>query len=468
VDRDTDRRWITIPLGVFAVLALLVGGLWAYLQWANSVPPYRPKLPAMPHPNGYTEAAPLVTQLLEPVSTGALSQWPSGPPRVLEAAVTPARPTLKQVQRTLALPWRCPPMLNPALLNPEFAGFRRCARFWVAESNVAESKGDLAAAVAGPLDCLELGLHLSRGGALIHGLVGAAVSRLGLARMETLTGKLPPDVTAAALARVQALRRTAPAFTELLEGERIASLTAITHALNTVQQRWPGQTAVTLWQQSQSGTGVNPQALLFALRPKAPILRSIDRYFTLAIAESRKPYAARKVIPRPGDPLSQTILPILDRVEALWLRMPTQLALLETALAVRLHRLQSGRYPTKLSELPRPLSPGALTDGWGRLLVYRVRNGKPLIYSLGADGTDNGGTAAEPGVSSANATGDLVFGRLAQRRRVTLGSPPSGYGPPGGPPAGYGPPGGPPPSPYGPPGGPYGPPGASGAPRSNR
>jgi hypothetical protein len=45
-------------------------------------------------------------------------------------------------------------------------------------------------------------------------------------------------------------------------------------------------------------------------------------------------------------------------------------------------------------------------------VVYRLTSGKPLVYSLGPDGKDNGGLAANVRHLGKTPPGDLVFGQL--------------------------------------------------------
>jgi hypothetical protein len=88
------------------------------------------------------------------------------------------------------------------------------------------------------------------------------------------------------------------------------------------------------------------------------------------------------------------------------------LALLETALAVRLFRLEHGRYPRRLRELGPRLLPQIPEDAWDQPIAYRLRDGHPVIYSLGRDGVDNGGSAVYPATMILHGQGDAVWGKL--------------------------------------------------------
>ena len=67
------------------------------------------------------------------------------------------------------------------------------------------------------------------------------------------------------------------------------------------------------------------------------------------------------------------------------------------ATALELHHRRTGSYPALLSELTPRLLPTVPPDRFtGRTIGYVVKDGKPLLYSVGADRTDNGG-APPPG-----------------------------------------------------------------------
>jgi hypothetical protein len=66
---------------------------------------------------------------------------------------------------------------------------------------------------------------------------------------------------------------------------------------------------------------------------------------------------------------------------------------LQVAMALELHKRSTGSYPPTLDELsPRYLPVVPVDPITGGLLRYEIVDGKPLIYSVGADGDDDGGS----------------------------------------------------------------------------
>ena len=61
--------------------------------------------------------------------------------------------------------------------------------------------------------------------------------------------------------------------------------------------------------------------------------------------------------------------------------------------AMDLHKAQHGRYPdpsSGLAPLKKPLSLRTIRDPWGNDYLYELRNGAPILRTLGADGVAGG------------------------------------------------------------------------------
>lgn len=82
------------------------------------------------------------------------------------------------------------------------------------------------------------------------------------------------------------------------------------------------------------------------------------------------------------------------------------------ALAVRINYQAHGRDPTKMADVSRRWLPRVPSDVWDQSIAYRLKDGKPVIYSLGPDGKDDAGRPTDPFKPT---KGDLVFGKLTRR-----------------------------------------------------
>jgi hypothetical protein len=411
------RGWIAPLLGVFGLVFVLAAGLWGYAYWANSVPPFRPKLPPMPSPNGYERAMVLAAQLVRPPQ---LTNWPNGSPAQLRHALRPVRPVLDQVRATFRLQWQVPPALGSANRFAELPSSRECARYFAAESLLAQAEGNDDAAMERCLDAMELGVRMPRGGAVLHALVGVALHAIGFARAEGLTSDLDKAGTGRALARVRRLRSLLPGFVEILEGERISTLADLSNPFSGEGWETPFRALRASWRMLQPPGKVNwplvPEVSRLWLTPKRKTLGGVNQYFRQVIAESKKPFRTRMAVPIPTDPISESYIGFNQSLESQWWRVEAELALLEATLAVRMHRLQHGRYPDRLTQISREWLPAVPVDPWGQAIRYRLVEGKPVVYSLGPDGKDDGAIAANPRFLMSWQSGDLVFGSLGGRR----------------------------------------------------
>jgi hypothetical protein len=101
-----------------------------------------------------------------------------------------------------------------------------------------------------------------------------------------------------------------------------------------------------------------------------------------------------------------------------------QLRLLRLELALQEYRQRHGRFPPTLAQLsPEVMEAMPLDPFTEKPLVYRPRGRGYVLYSVGPDGVDNGGTPISPGSMGPTAAGDLVAGRLFQRRRAPAPAP---------------------------------------------
>jgi hypothetical protein len=73
-----------------------------------------------------------------------------------------------------------------------------------------------------------------------------------------------------------------------------------------------------------------------------------------------------------------------------------------TAIALELWRRQHGAWPERLDQLVPSMLPALPIDRYdGQPLRYTIRDGKPLLYSIGVDRKDDGGHPTNPAESAA-------------------------------------------------------------------
>jgi hypothetical protein len=411
--RASRNGWLIVVLAAVGIVSALGLGVVGYWQYATSVPSFNPQLPPLPKPNGYVRAAKAAERMSRAERPRFPMRWPNGTQAEIRAQLIPVRPILDEIRATLRMEWRAPPErgLRAAAALPDYAGFRSCARYFMAETTVARRVGDYTTAMQRSLDGMELAAKVPWGGPLTARLVGLACHAIGFCQVEQIVPLLPARAIPTALDRVRRVRKEWPPVSETWESERVHTLSMWTDIFLELQRQplreqfeslrsWPEEPS--LWQTVQ----------LVVIPPRVG-LANLDHYYRQRIAESKKPFRQRVPVPAPADPWSRRWY-LADEPKHSWRYefAQTELAILEVALAVRLFRLQHGRYPTDLKVIERQWLPAVPTDQWGQPVAYRLKSLKPLIYSWGPDGKDDGGLAANVRHLGATACGDLVFGKL--------------------------------------------------------
>jgi hypothetical protein len=414
--RASRSGWLIVLVAAIATVCVLGLGIIGYWTYATSVPAFRPQLPPMPKPNGHERAAMAARRLSRAKRSVRPPRWLNGTPMELRAQIAPIRPILDEIRATFQLEWRAPRVLGTSGAGSTVSHsgeFRVCAMCFVAESIVAKSHGDYGTAMQRALDAMELGAKCTRGGPLTSWMVGLVCHNTGFDPVEQIVRRLSARPIPAALERVRRVRNSWPPLSEMWEGERIETLSSYTDIFVSIR-REPLREQLEGLFSPEDGQGLW-QAVQRALMPRRWVLADVDRFYLQLIAESKKPPRQRSSVLAFDNPWLPSRSYAPDPETQHWWQFEfaqTELAILEVALAVRLYRLHHGSYPTDLGAIERQWLAVIPVDQWGQPVGYRLKGGKPVIYSLGPDGKDDGGLAANVRHLDKTARGDLVFGRL--------------------------------------------------------
>jgi hypothetical protein len=132
-----------------------------------------------------------------------------------------------------------------------------------------------------------------------------------------------------------------------------------------------------------------------------------ERLMARAEAESARPLweqdaeaFTREVEAMAGSPLSNArywpvllFMPALGRTGAQAELAAQRRDAVLVAIALELHHRRTGAWPESLDSLVPDLLPAVPPDRYdGKPLRYRLADGKPLLYSIGTDRDDDGGT----------------------------------------------------------------------------
>jgi hypothetical protein len=234
-------------------------------------------------------------------------------------------------------------LLNSAAMSADLPLLKQIAQLLAAEGRLAELDGRLDDAAQSYLDAMRFGNELSRNGFVINRLVGIACSAIGSIPLAKLTPKLECE-------------QLKPIIAELDE---------LDHASVTWQEVW---------------------------RAESIFMRHELRKIPNPVAWVPQWWQARKVV---------------QSSEANHLKAAARLRLLETEVALRCYRDKQGLPPAQLTQLVPQYLQRLPQDPFNtQPLVYRAQGTNWLLYSIGPDGKDDGGTPAGRGTSG---KGDLLF-----------------------------------------------------------
>ena len=400
---------------LFSALVFVPAVCWRAI---NSVSDYHAPIRVLPSPNGYLRAAAILSHapegLLDPSPN-----WRELSPRILAPRVARLQPALDGVKAQFSLPWAVPGQRDEQRPRLDW-----CATWYAIRSRLALQSGRPSEAMDHCLDAMELGNLVCRNGWIYDRYDGQACQFTGLERAERILPNLPADHLLQQIQRVRRLRQSWTPTTETLANERITSLRKCAEHLREVERQ-------SLWEQletaeqRQAGLPYIPTigwswprhvyawpAWQQVLTPHGAARAELDHYFEELIAATGRP--APHGVPH-TDPTNIWVKQFAASsftgpYRGEWPR--NNLAILETAMAVRLYCLRTGRYPHGLDELPKAWLPEIPQDVWNQPIAYRLANGKGVVYSWGPDQKDDGGRPVNPTAVLKGAHGDLVFGKL--------------------------------------------------------
>lgn len=288
---------------------------------------------AVPRPNGYDDFIAAGRILEGTVISTANFDYSTAGYASLKGAAKGVRPGLKRAREGFGKPHLVPVDFTDAMVTTDKLGsLRTLARAFAATGRLAELDGDVDEALRAYLDAIRLGHACRRGGLIIDGLVGLAISGVGERSLYGVHPSLSPGQCMTAAAQLNEVLGSSEAFSEIEHRDR----TWTQHAMG-----WHGR-------------------LVFVLEDTPPG-QSRGRYAWMFTAEQAR----------------------LQLLKAhLWLRA---YQLQQGQLPDDWQAVESAGYPS----LPRdPLDPT------GAPLRYLRTTEGFLLYSVGLNGADEGG--AEP------------------------------------------------------------------------
>ncbi len=312
--------------GLIACAVVVILGL---LLVSLSLARRTPEFPPLPNPNGYDDlikASKSITGPIGDYSTLSLAE-------LRDLVLTNAealRLGRVGLSRTCSVPTEAV-ITNFAMVLPDVGDLKRLAQLLAAEGRLAELEhrpGDAARSYA---QAIELGNAVSRGGILIHRLVGIAIQAIGGTRLARLIPELDPKAARPIMQLLDQADTNAVHWTEIQRNERLFArheLKKLPSFVSTVVSWWTSRSV-------KEKTRERDSAVLAHIR------------------------------------------------------------LMALELALRCYAAENNGAPAKLEELvPKYLSHLPADPFSGLAFIYKPQQTNWLVYSVGPDGVDDGGLSA--------------------------------------------------------------------------
>lgn len=324
----------TFLLALVTVVALASFALFLFMKGKPT------PLTPLPNPNGYDDF--VNAGSLVPNGVGEAYAMDTD---VLRELISTNKEALRLVR--LGLSRSCQVPTQAALTNmTELGNLKRLAQLLNAEGRLAEMEHRPADAARTHLENIRFGNEISRGGFLIHRLVGTACEAIGYSGLVKVVPQLDSEQLRSLSAELDKVDKQAVTWNEVMHGERLFMRHELRKSFNPL--RW----IVGWWQNRQ-------------------VIRKAEAKHNFTVARRR---------------------------------------LLTTELALRCYLGEQGRAPDRFDQLVPNYLQGVPADPFSKQpLIYRAQGTNWLLYSVGLDGVDEGGKRTGKIVFGGGASGDFFF-----------------------------------------------------------
>jgi hypothetical protein len=399
-----ERRLLIIStLFVLGVVGLSWWWITIDTNPVVAIPPY----PAAPVPNAYDSyvAACSAISMGKNPAAAAVSDAKEYPKYSLsekEALVATNAGAIATLRAGFGDDYREPNNRSFHALFPAFGSYRNMARFLAFSAHVRAEKGDYTASLRLALDGMELGQAGQHETVLIGCLVGIALQSIGRTPAWDILPQLSEQDAAAGARRVASIMARQPAdFASVLTEEKYTGQSGLLEIFHQPRTKWATYIVdtPTYW------------APLFIIN-KREAMTQYTAYCDAHIARARLPRSKRGALPpEPKNFLASFLIPVTNKAELKSDICLCENRLLMVALAVRAYQAKHGASPTTLADLV-PTYMNAIPDdpfGSGPLL-YKRTGSSYVLYSVGPNGVDDGGTPITGKAIEETSAGDIVAG----------------------------------------------------------
>ncbi len=389
----------------FAILCFCLIGMFVWFLRLTAIPTLIISTSPMPTPNAFDSFNEAVANMKDAAKIDFASQsFHSGKTlddrpyslRERQKLITENAPVLSLFREGMGQEYMAPSIRSIFTLQPYLSKYRKLTRLLILNSQIQAEKGDWNCAVLSRLDAIEFGNKILTGGALMHSLVGNACISLGQRGISPLFKMLSTAQTKSALARLEKIDRDTYPLSETLQEEKRSGQAQILE----VYRRIRTYKDIIELNNLSFGNPIdnNRKVLEYVLMDKRGVIDTYARYMDSIIAISNSPYDALASFPVvPKDPVNQ----LLDSDPSTFstcicsskcLIAADRMFMLE--LALKIYKDEHGKYPSSLSQVVPDILAKLPNDPFAPMnsFKYRLNKSGYVLYSLGPDGKDDGGT----------------------------------------------------------------------------
>lgn len=403
--------------------------MFAWWQSATTDPQIVVPTPVMPNPNAFVvDVAAGNAMVSVPQLRNAFSNTPTV--KITEAQkvalVKANQGAIRLLHQGFAYPYENPPIRSFNTLLPYYSSFRDLSRLLALQAQTQAARNDWNGAMNSSLDALQFGEEIPHGGTIIGSLVGDACQAIGERSAWKAIDHLNGTQARAATQRVEAIRARHVSWADTVQEEKWATQAGMLEWFRSVNAHNAGAQLASLSGNSSGSSVQTFQNLYFLFYGKRRIMSNYTHYIDQTIADARKPYQPNaKERPIPKDPLCQILMPVFSKASLKEHATFAESGLLLVALALRAYQADHGHYPDALAELSPAYLKQLPQDPFAPAgtFQYRRAGNTYLLYSIGADGKDDGGkpidnpskaTATNPDARYSvqeDSIGDIVAGK---------------------------------------------------------
>ena len=420
-------RIALMNLGFFGMVVVAVVGFW----WATAMktPVVVIPNPIMPSPNAfdfYVKAGDAM--VYEKEIKNAVSVQPTVAYSLAqkEELVQQNAGVIDTIHAGFAYPYMNPPYRSLYTDLPYYAQFRGLARLLSLRGQVRAERGDWSGAADSYLDAIALAEAFPYGSSILGSLVGIACEAIGRIPLWDVIEHLNAAQSHAALTRLERLLIRRLPYAEMMQQEEWTGQAALLEIFNDPKKRVSLFTDAEGPKEANAGGVNSPSPLFYLAHSKSHIMHNYTTMMERNIELARHPYGAHSAgPPLTDDPITRLFGSLFAEARLKEAACMNQNGLMLVSLALNTYRLNHGRYPVSLFELTPatikelPEDPFAVDDTF----KYKSDGRTCLLYSVGPDGNDDGGTPIDNGGQTASSrpntryavvkdsVGDVVAGK---------------------------------------------------------